>query len=74
MKETKGIYGGRFSGAGIKGCCLGIINPEYEDSIREEITEKYLRLFPEYKDSFNIYYCNTANGLKLENKTYIKKK
>ena len=67
MKETKGIYGGRFSGAGFKGCCLAIIDPKYEDSIREEITDKYLRLFPEYKDSFNIYYCSTANGLDFEN-------
>lgn len=74
MKETKGIYGGRFSGAGFKGCCLGIINPEYEESIKEEITEKYLKMFPEYRDSFNIYYCNTANGCEVDNKTYIKRK
>ena len=72
MKETKGIYGGRFSGAGFKGCCLAIINPEYEDSIREEITNKYLKMFPEYKDSFNIYYCNTADGLELD-KSYVKR-
>ena len=74
MKETDGIYGGRFSGAGFKGCCLAIINPEYEDKIREEITRKYLSLFPEYKDSFKIYYCDTANGCDIEEKRLIKRR
>ena len=74
MRETEGIYGGRFSGAGFKGCCLAIINPKYENRIKYEITEKYLRLFPEYKDSFNVYYTETANGLDLDNKKIIKKK
>lgn len=74
MKETKGIYGGRFSGAGFKGCCLALINPDYEDSIRAEITQKYLSIFPEYKDSFNIYYCDTANGCEIsEEQSFVKK-
>ena len=74
MKETEGVYGGRFSGAGFKGCCLAIINPDYEDTIREEVTRKYLTLFPEYKDSFNIYYCDTADGCDIETKKYVKSK
>jgi len=43
LEKTEGVYGGRFSGAGFKGCCLAIINPEYEDSIREKITKEYLK-------------------------------
>jgi galactokinase/galacturonokinase len=27
MKNTEGIYGGRFSGAGFKGACVAIIDP-----------------------------------------------
>lgn len=73
MKETEGIYGGRFSGAGFKGCCLAIINPDYEDRIKYEITKKYLKLFPEYKDSFNIYFCDTADGCDIEEKKLIKR-
>ena len=74
MKETKGVYGGRFSGAGFKGCCLAIINPDYEDSIKREITEKYLSLFPEYKDSFSIYYCDSSDGCEIEEKKLIKER
>ena len=66
MKETPGVYGGRFSGAGFKGCCLGIIDPKYRDTILKEITEKYLAKFPQYKDSFGIYFCKTANGMSFD--------
>ena len=66
LKETKGVYGGRFSGAGFKGCCLALIDPEYEDQIRKEVTAKYLEKFPEYKDAFAIYYCETADGCEFE--------
>jgi len=62
MSKTDGIYGGRFSGAGFKGCCLAIINPAYEESISKKIREEYLRRFPQYKESFNIYFCDTADG------------
>ena len=62
MHETEGIYGGRFSGAGFKGCCLAIVDPKYENAIREKITTEYLKLFPQYKDSFEIYFCETADG------------
>ncbi len=62
MSKTNGVYGGRFSGAGFKGCCLAIINPQYEQEINDEITKKYLERFPQYKDSFAIYFCETADG------------
>ena len=63
MLETDGIYGGRFSGAGFKGCCVGVIDPSYQDSIEKKITEKYLKTFPEYKDTFSVHFCNSADGV-----------
>ncbi len=65
MGKTKGVYGGRFSGAGFKGCCLAIINPIYENEIKTNITKEYLEKFPQYKDSFAIYFCETADGCKF---------
>lgn len=62
MHQTEGIYGGRFSGAGFKGCCLAIINPDYKDQIRETITKEYLKRFPQYRNSFAVYFCETAHG------------
>ena len=46
MTETDGVYGGRFSGAGFKGCCLALVKPGKEEDVVEQISEKYLRTFP----------------------------
>lgn len=63
MRRTPGIYGGRFSGAGFKGACIALVDPEREDEIRKYVTEEYLREYPQYKDSFEIFFCNPANGV-----------
>lgn len=65
MLKTKGVYGGRFSGAGFKGCCMAIIDPSFENEIKENITKEYLEIFPQYKDKFSIHICDTADGVKL---------
>ena len=65
MTETKGIYGGRFSGAGFKGCAMAIINPEYKEEIAYNVTKQYLKEFPELEGKFAVHFCNTADGVKL---------
>ena len=63
MRRTPGIYGGRFSGAGFKGACIALVDPSKEDEIREFVSKEYLKEFPQYKDSFEIFFCNLANGV-----------
>lgn len=63
MKESDGVYGGRFSGAGFRGCCMGLIDPSYKEEIRQNITEKYIRQFPGLAGNFKIYFCQTADGV-----------
>ena len=65
MTETDGIYGGRFSGAGFKGCCMAIVNPQYESSILETVKMKYLKAFPELRDKYSAHICHTADGVQL---------
>ena len=65
MTETEGIYGGRFSGAGFKGCCLALINPDYEKSIVETVTREYLKAFPQLTEKFSVHICESADGVKL---------
>ena len=62
INNAPGIYGGRFSGGGFKGCCIGLVNPEYKEQIEKYVTAEYLKVFPQYKDTFKIYFCNTADG------------
>jgi galactokinase/galacturonokinase len=65
MLETPGIYGGRFSGAGFKGCCMAIVAPNYIEQIEEKVTKDYLKAFPELIGSFSIHFCDTSDGVTL---------
>lgn len=65
MTKTEGIYGGRFSGAGFKGCCLAIIDPAYEESIVETVTKEYLKAFPNLEGKYSVHICESADGVRL---------
>lgn len=65
MRETDGIYGGRFSGAGFKGCCMSLVDPEKADKILAEVEEKYLNVYPELKGKYLAALCDTADGVVL---------
>ena len=66
MTETDGIYGGRFSGAGFKGCCMALIDPEKERAIVEKVTREYLAAFPHLEGKYSAHICNTADGVNLK--------
>lgn len=63
MTQTEGIYGGRFSGAGFKGCCMALIDPAYEESIKEHVTREYLKVFPELEGKYSVHICHSADGV-----------
>lgn len=63
MKETQGIYGGRFSGAGFKGCCMALIDPNYEEQISKYVTKEYLKLFPQLEGKYSVHICESTNGI-----------
>ena len=65
MRQTDGIYGGRFSGAGFKGCCMALIDPSFEESIRRTVSEQYLKAFPEMKGKYEMFICESADGVEL---------
>ena len=63
MTRTEGIYGGRFSGAGFKGCCMALIDPDYEEAIVKKVTEEYTAAFPDLKSKFSVHICESADGV-----------
>ena len=67
MLTTDGIYGGRFSGAGFKGACIALVDPSKKEQIEKEITGKYLEQFPQYKNSFKVYFCKSDDGARFIN-------
>lgn len=66
MTVTDGIYGGRFSGAGFKGCCMALIDPKYSESIEEKVTREYLKAFPDLEGKFSVHICHSADGVELK--------
>ena len=70
MRHTEGIYGGRFSGAGFKGCCMALIDPSKADSILEKVEAEYLSNYPELKGKYLGTVCETADGVDLSGETF----
>ena len=65
MTRTDGIYGGRFSGAGFKGCCMALIDPAYEESVVRSVSEEYLKSFPQMEGKYAAFICSSADGIKI---------
>lgn len=66
MTHTDGVYGGRFSGAGFKGCCMALIDPSYADSIRQKVGEEYLAEFPELRGKYSVHICDSSDGVMFQ--------
>ena len=65
LRETDGVYGARFSGAGFKGCCMALIDPEKAERIERTVTDAYLRAFPGLSGKYEAHVCESADGVKL---------
>ena len=65
MRTTDGIYGGRFSGAGFKGCCMALVDPAFKESIEERVTREYLKVFPDLTGKYSVHFCHSADGVSL---------
>ena len=63
MTDTPDIYGGRFSGAGFKGCCLAIVDPSCADKILHTVEEKYLKVYPKLAGKYRGALCSLADGV-----------
>ena len=65
IRPLQGVYGGRFSGAGFKGAVVALVDPKYKEQIENELTEKYLKEYPEYTDTFKVYWVRPDDGARF---------
>jgi len=65
MRSLKGVYGGRFSGAGFKGACIALVNPDFKQEVEKELTERYLAQFPEYEKTFQVFWVKPDDGARF---------
>lgn len=57
LRETPGVYGTRFSGAGFRGNCLALIDPAARESIAEAIHRRYPVAHPDEAPAYSIHFC-----------------
>lgn len=65
MLHTDGIYGGRFSGAGFKGCCIALIDPSMREQVVQKVSDRYIREYPDLKDRYKAIICHSADGVSI---------
>lgn len=65
MRPLKGVYGGRFSGAGFKGAVIALVDPAYKAEIEKTLTEKYLAEYPEYEQTFKVFWVKPDDGARF---------
>ncbi len=63
--RTDGVYGGRFCGAGFKGCCMALIDPAFTESVVRNVTDAYCRDFPQLKEKYAVHITESADGVSL---------
>ncbi|MGN0907702.1 MAG: galactokinase family protein [Bullifex sp.] len=63
LSKLDGVYGARFSGAGFKGCCMALLDPEKADEIKTIVEREYLKEFPSLEGKYRAYICSTADGV-----------
>ena len=67
MRPLQGVYGGRFSGAGFKGAVIALVDPKHKDEIEAELTKQYLAEYPEYENTFKVFWVKPDDGARFVN-------
>jgi galactokinase/galacturonokinase len=62
LRDLKGVYGTRFSGAGFRGACIALIDPAHREDAGTEVRRRYTARCPEYRDRFSVHVCGTDDG------------
>ncbi len=65
LRDTPGVYGARFSGAGFRGSCLALVDPAARHSIAEAIHWRYPAAHPAEAPAYSIHYCQPDGRARL---------
>jgi galactokinase len=65
LVSAPGVYGGRFSGGGFRGCCIGLVRPGSEPDVHARAMGSYLSQFPEMAGAAELFFCGTGNGARV---------
>ena len=65
LNETPGVVGARFSGAGFRGSCIGLVTGGREGDIRDAVLSRYAAKHPSTPAPPDVFFCNTDDGARI---------
>jgi galacturonokinase len=65
LNRTPGVYGARFSGAGFRGCCIALVEPDAARSALPELKRAYAACQPALAPRADFFLCRSADGARL---------
>ena len=57
LRNTPGVYGARFSGAGFRGSCIALIDPRARVEIVRAVASQYPRAHPDEAERYSLHFC-----------------
>lgn len=63
LKNTEGVLGARFSGAGFKGFVLALIEDGKENDVLYKVEKEYLKVYPGLTGKYKGYITRTSDGV-----------
>jgi galactokinase len=65
MVRRPGVYGARFSGAGFRGCCIGLVESARAAEAAEAIQGAYREHRPELAANASVVVCHSGDGARF---------
>lgn len=62
---TRGVFGARFSGAGFRGCVVGLVDASEAEAARTSVFESYAAAFPELARDAETMLAGTGDGARI---------
>lgn len=62
LRQTPGVLGARFSGAGFRGCCIALAEPDAEKEIAGQALSRYVEQHSDMANDAEVYFCRSADG------------
>jgi galactokinase len=62
LGETPGVLGARFSGAGFRGCCIGLMAQPPAEELAQDVLSRYVARHPDMEGQAEVHFCRTADG------------
>jgi galactokinase/galacturonokinase len=69
LRDCPGVYGARFSGAGFRGSCIGLVDPAARQEIRAAIDARYPVDHPDVAHAYSVHFCGTGGPACLMNES-----